>query len=244
MDQYIYIVVNPSMWWFDENGDYNHEGRGIPSLLSKVGRTVRPPGRDNDYLNEGVKTGMPTGYLCDTLMRVNDQWAAERAVHDTLKAEGRWCAPDTTGLGTEWFYAPPEHVRKIFESIRDRFEGVYLDPPRARAARLSPQKIQEICAKKEITTSADYAARADELMLPPAPWKSDPPYLFLNPSPQITLNEFITALRTNNITNVGAYDAWRPGSFPSRRNLEDGYFPKYKSLLEIIDEHMPSRSRR
>ncbi len=245
MPEHIYCFTNPSMWWFDDNGTYNREGRGVPHPLCKVGRTEHPRDRDNAYLNEAVSTGMPTGYRCEFLLRVNDDVAAESRVHKILKEQGRHCAPDTTGLGKEWFYATPEYIRGIFDTIATEFNGVYVDPPRARATRLTESEILKLCATYELTTSTEYAERAEELCLPPAPWKEGRPYPFLNPTTEtMPFEEFVEELKRSSVRTTSAYDEWRPRLFPTRQNIEDGYFPRYGSLLEILDQHMPTRGRR
>ena len=244
MPHHIYCLTNPSMWWFDDNGTYNREGRGVPHPLCKHGRTEHPRDRDNAYLNEAVATGMPTGYRCEFLMRVNDAVAAERKVGGILKQQGRHCPPDTVGLGKEWYYATPEYIRGIFDAVAAEFEGVYVDPPRARAARLSEQEILKLCAKYALTTSAQYTERAEELCLPPAPWKEGRPYPFLNPTVEtMPIEAFVAELRRSLIRTVSEYDDWRPPSFPTRQAIEDGYFPQHSSLLEILAYYMPTRGR-
>lgn len=255
MTEYIYYCYNPTMWWFDNNGDPNLNGIGTPHHLCKIGLTKQPPKERLRGYNTS-DTGMPKSYRYKLLMRVNNCAKAESRVHTYLHEKRLWCNPDAPGRGTEWFFATEDMIRNIFDNIiRHEFDGEYEEPELPNPLRMMPEDIRKIVNSKNLTTSKEYDAAMEVSGLPPTPWKDDSPYHYLaslrTPSPTITpFENFIDLLRREpNVRTPSAYSEMllrkpEASSFPSLVNISDRYYSCFKSFNEIVDKHFPARVRR
>jgi hypothetical protein len=247
--QYIYLIWNPSKWWFDNHGVYNQDGLGIPYPLCKIGLTKQTPQERLKGYN-GKNTGEPKAFRYKLLMRVNDCDAAETRVKNILTKEGRWCHPDAPGLGREWFFATYDIVHTIFTTIiRDEFEGEFVEPPLPNPLHMMPEDIRKVIEKEGLTTSLRYAAAREEFGLPPEPWGSTSPYYYLNPlSAVMSIQIFLEKLKKENVRTASKYEDMVNQHdciyYPSLDNIADGYFEGFKSFTEIVEKSIPQRSRR
>lgn len=249
--QYIYSIFNPTMWWCDDHGTYNLDGIGTPHHLYKIGRTTQTPQeRLNGY--NGKNTGMPKPYRYKLLMQVNDCIGAEGRVHKILKDQGRWCHQGAPGLGTEWFFATEEMIHTIFSTIiRDEFEGEFVDPPLPNPLHMMPEDILTIVKRERLTTSKLYAAAMETFGLPPEPWGTESPYYYLGTQAQghTPIGVLVEKLAQEGVRTASAYTQMlvqHPDCkhFPSLDNIADGYYEGFKSFTEIVEKHLPQRSRR
>lgn len=237
---YIYLVVNSSMWWFEDNGIPNKRGVGTAHPYSKVGETGNLASRLSQY--NQPNTGMPCVYRYEFAMKVNDSRAAESKAKYLLKE--RNCRQEAPGLGVEWYFATAEQVRAVFESIQAEFDGEFVDPPPPRTFK-SQEDVRKIVKDKQITTSDAYREVKDELYLPDSPWKETTAYKYLNPDAvNMDISVFVAALKTRGIQKATQYEQANLTGFPTLQNIADGYFEGFKSLTEIVDRYMPLRSRR
>jgi len=249
--QYIYLIYNTTMWWFDNNGIYNLDGLGTSHHLCKIGLTTQTPQQRLSQYNV-ENTGMPKPYRYKLLMRVNNCKAAEIRVKKILKEHGRWCHQGAPGLGTEWFFATYDVIHTIFSTIiREEFEGEFVDPPLPNPLHMMPEDIRTIVEREELTTSKLYAAAMETFGLPPEPWGTESPYYYLGTQAQghTPIGVLVEKLNRENVKTPSAYEsmlAYHPECkfFPSLDNIADGYYEGFKSFTEIVEKHLPQRSRR
>lgn len=249
--QYIYLIWNPSKWWFDNHGIYNQDGLGIPYPLCKIGLTEKQTPKERLAQYNGKNTGEPKAFRYKLLMRVNDCAAAEIMVKKILKEEGRWCRPNAPGLGTEWFFATYDIVHTIFTTIiRDKFEGEFVEPPLPNPLHMIPEDIRKIVENEKLTTSVLYAEAREKFGLPPEPWGTESAYSYLNPiAATVTIGEFLAKLRIGDRLTPSSYENLinyhvECRHYPSLDNIADGYFEGFKSFTEIVEKNFPQRSRR
>lgn len=245
--QYIYLIHNTTMWWFDNHGIYNLDGLGIPYLLCKIGLTTQTPQQRLAQYNV-ENTGMPKPYRYKLLMRVNDCRGAETRVKNILTENGRHCRQGAPGLGTEWFFATYDIVHTIFSTIiRDEFEGEFVDPPLPNPLHMMSADIRKIVEKEDLTTSVLYAEAREKFGLPPEPWGTESAYSYLNPiAATVMIGEFLAKLKKENKLTPSSYQDLinhhvESRHYPSLDNIADGYFEGFKSFTEIVEKNFPQR---
>jgi hypothetical protein len=86
---------------------------------------------------------------------------------------GRYCPQGHKELGTEWFYATPEIVREVFESIREEFDGAFTLSVEPRPDRVIPPPIPTFDVVREknrragLMSSEEYMDHPDTIVRDP-----------------------------------------------------------------------------